>query len=535
MIQQDYQTARQSFDKAELYGQLSGDPEGAINACIECCDRYVGQNRAALNWEGVSGDSLTLTFEDLQKRSAQVANLLVAHGVQPGDRVSGLLPRIPDLISLILGVWRAGAVYQPLFTAFGPKAIEHRLNTSEAKVVVTDQANRAKLDDIPNPPVIMTIGGHGSDVDFTTAVQQQSDSFEPVMRHGNDAFLMMATSGTTGLPKGVKVPLRGLAAFRAYMLWAIDLRPEDVFWNIADPGWAYGLYYAVTGPLLVGHQTTLYDGPFTVESNAAIIEKLGVTNLAGAPTAYRMIIAEGPEAAKPLARNLRVASSAGEPLNPEVMRWFKEHVGCDLLDHYGQTEFGMGLCNHHGLTHPVRPGSAGLPTPGFGMAVTDEKGNPLPQGEQGILAVHRPTSPLFFFDGYLGREGQDWVGDYYLTGDTVEQNEDGSISFVGRSDDVITSAGYRIGPFDVESCLLEHAAVAESAVVGKPDKERGEIVKAFVILHPGHEGTEALAEDLKQHVRHRLGKHAFPREVAFPEALPKTPSGKIQRFLLRKE
>ena len=303
--------------------------------------------------------------------------------------------------------------------------------------------------------------------------------------------------------------------------------------EVADPGWAYGLYCAVIGPLLIGQQTILYDGGFTVESTAALIEKLKVTNLAAAPTAYRMIIAAGPEVARQLADHLRVASSAGEPLNPEVMRWFAEHVGCDLFDQYGQTECCMILGNHHGLRHAVRPGSAGMAMPGFTLAVVDERGTSVAQGSQGVLAVHRQKSPLFFFNGYLGQEGQGWVGDYYLTGDTVEQNSNGSITFVGRNDDVISSAGYRIGPFDVESCLLEHPAVAESAVVGKPDAERGEIVKAFVVLHAGHDPDQHLSEALRQHVRERLGKHAFPREISFTESLPKTPSGKIQRFMLR--
>lgn len=531
----DYREAYDSFDIDQMNGTLAGDPDSGINACIECCDRHVGTNKVAVNYESVSGESRAITFEELQARSAQVAHLLQKNGVKPGDRVSGLLPRIPELIFFILGAWRLGAVYQPLFTAFGPKAIEHRINTSKASFVVTDPTNRSKLDGLENAPVIATIGGHGGDVDFNTAVDAESTIFEPVMRSGSDAFLMMATSGTTGLPKGLKIPLRGLAGFTAYMTWALDVRDDDVFWNIADPGWAYGLYYAITGPLLIGHQTTLYDGPFTVESNAEIIKKLGVTNLAGAPTAYRMIIAAGPDAAKPMRDNLRVASSAGEPLNPEVMRWFKQNVGINLFDQYGQTEMGMNLCNHHGLAHRVREGSAGYAMPGFRLGVVDEQGKPVAQGAQGILAVHLADSPLFFFDGYLDREGQDWVDGWYLTGDTVEENEDGTISFVGRSDDVITSAGYRIGPFDVESCLLEHDAVAESAVVGKPDKERGEIVKAFVILHPGHSGSDALGEELQHHVRNRLGKHAFPREVAFPDTLPKTPSGKIQRFILRKE
>lgn len=530
----DYHEFMASFDPESLVRELSGDMS-ALNACVECCDRHAGSDRVAVNYEGVDGTSRAITFDELKERSAQVANLLTEQGVRPGDRVSGLLPRIPELVAFVLGAWRAGAVYQPLFTAFGPKAIDHRLKTSGAKVVVTDPENRPKLDEVEERPVIMTIGGHGEDIDFNAAVDAQPKTFEPVMRKGSDGMLLMATSGTTGLPKGVKIPLSALPAFAAYMKFGIDLRPDDVFWNIADPGWAYGLYYAITAPLLLGHQTTMHDGPFNVESTVRVVKKLGITNFTGAPTAYRMIAAQGGEALAAMKGQIRVASSAGEPLNPELMRWWEANVGSPLHDHYGQTECAMVLLNHHGLRHKVHPGAAGYPMPGFALTVVDEQGRPVPQGTQGILAVDRPNSPYMYFEGYLGREGQDWVGDYYLTGDTVEQNEDGTISFVGRSDDVITSAGYRIGPFDVESALLEHPAVAESAVVGKPDPERGEIVKAFVILTAGHEASDALAEELRQHVRQRLGKHAYPREVAFPEALPKTPSGKIQRFILRKE
>ena len=390
----DYRPLYDTFDAATLSNALHGDLATAVNACIECCDRHVGQNRVALNWKDASGRSETYTFEDFQLRSAQVANLLVEQGVQPGDRVAGLLPRVPELVALVLGVWRAGAVYQPLFTAFGTKAIGHRLETSMARVVVTDRSNRPKLDDLVDPPVIMCTDGRSSDVDFTTGIESQSDRFEPVMRKGDDAFLMMFTSGTTGPPKGMMIPLRALMSFDAYMRFGIDLQTDDVFWNIADPGWAYGLYYAVIGPLLMGHQTTLYDGPFTVESTAAVVKALGVSNFAGAPTAYRMIISKGVEAAKPLADNLRVASSAGEPLNPEVMRWFKQHVGCNLFDQYGQTECGMVLANHHGLRHEVHSGSAGVPMPGFRLEVVNEQGNPVPQGRQGTLAVHRADSPL---------------------------------------------------------------------------------------------------------------------------------------------
>ncbi len=351
----------------------------------------------------------------------------------------------------------------------------------------------------------------------------------------DDPFLIMFTSGTTGPAKALLVPLKAIAAFVGYMRDAVGLRDEDRFWNVADPGWAYGLYYAVTGPLAMGLTTTFYDGPFTVESTYDTIAQLGITNLAGAPTAYRLLIAAGPQAAERVKGRLRAVSSAGEPLNPEVIRWFAEHLGAPIHDHYGQTELGMVLCNHHGLSHPVRMGSAGYAVPGHRVVVCSPDGDELGPGQPGILALDRTRSPLLWFSGYLGRETSAFAGRYYLSGDTVELNEDGSISFVGRADDVITTSGYRVGPFDVESALIEHPAIVESAVIGKPDPERTEIVKAFVVLRQDVEPSAALVEDIQLYVKTRLSAHSYPREIAFVDALPKTPSGKLQRFLLRNE
>jgi acetyl-CoA synthetase len=331
------------------------------------------------------------------------------------------------------------------------------------------------------------------------------------------------------------VPLKALLSIDVYMRYAIDLRAEDAYWNIADPGWAYGLYFAVIGPLLLGHATTLYDGAFTPESTYRVIEKYRISNLAGAPTAFRMLIAAGVEAAARVKGSLRVVSSAGETLNPEVIRWFREHLGSPINDHYGQTEIGMVVCNHHGLSHPIHPGSAGLPVPGFKVAVVDEQAREVPPGTPGILAVDRKRSSLFWFQGYWQQETTCWVDDYHLTGDTVRQNADGSISFIGRSDDIITSSAYRIGPYDVESALIEHPAVMEAAVVGKPDPERTEVVKAFVVLRSGYQPAPELAEELQQFVKTRLSAHAYPREIEFIEHLPKTPSGKLQRFILRQQ
>ncbi|HBP5605350.1 TPA: AMP-binding protein [Pseudomonas aeruginosa] len=537
----DYATTAAGFDlQRTAAATLSGTLQ-ALNACVECCDRHALSGRIALFWEGKDGSRASYTFSELKALSGRFANFLQAQGVRPGDCVAGLLPRTPELLVTILGAWRLGAVYQPLFTAFGPKAIEHRVATAGSKVLVTDAANRDKLDELADPPLAVTVGGpkgqgiRRGDFSFWAELERYPAEFEPVPRSGEDPFLMMFTSGTTGLAKPVPVPLKAILAFVGYLREAVDLRPEDAFWNLADPGWAYGLYYAVAGPLAMGHPTTFYEGPFSVESTCRIIRDYGITNLAGSPTAYRLLMAAGAAAETALKGRLRAVSSAGEPLTPEVIRWFADRLGTTIHDHYGQTELGMVLCNHHALAHPVRVGAAGFACPGHRVVVLDDDLNELPPGQPGILALDRRRSPLMWFPGYQGLETAAFVGDYYLSGDTVELNEDGSISFVGRADDVITTSGYRVGPFDVESALIEHPAVMEAAVIGKPDPERTELVKAFVVLCVGHRPTPELADELQRYVRQRLSAHAYPREIEFLEELPKTPSGKIQRFLLRNQ
>ncbi|MER8901343.1 acyl-CoA synthetase [Mesorhizobium sp. M0772] len=534
-----YEDAVQRFRIEDEIARLYGNPGTGINAYVECCGRYTGEDRLALRAISAGGELREFSFDDLADMSGRAANVLKAAGVGAGDVVAGMLLRVPELVALILGTWRIGAVYQPLFTAFGPKAIEHRLGYSGARIVVTNPANRGKLDEVETSAQIATILGNGDvlpagDIDFRAALGTASPDCQPVMRKGDDLFMMMSTSGTTGLPKGVPVPLRALLAFGAYMRDAIGLLPDDIFWNIADPGWAYGLYYAITGPLQLGIATTFHEGAFNAKSTYDIIERLGVTSLAGSPTAYRLLMAEGAEAAARVKGRLRVVSSAGEPLNPEVIRWFDANLAAPIHDHYGQTENGMMVNNHHGLSHVVRAGSAGFAMPGYRMVVLDEAGNELGPNQPGILAVDIAKSPLRWFDGYHQAETPAITGGYYRTGDTVEYEADGSVSFIGRADDVITSAGYRIGPFDVESALIEHPAVTEAAVVGVPDPQRTEIVKAFVVLAPAYKGNSELAEELAQHVKKRLSAHAYPREVEFITELPKTPSGKIQRFLLRK-
>jgi len=537
----DYQTATADFDyqqaaQAGLKGTLT-----ALNACVECCDRHALPGRIALFWEGRDGSSAIYTFSELQDKAARFANFLLTQGVRRGDKVAALLPRNVELLIMLFATWRIGAVYQPLFTAFGPKSIEHRLGGSGAKLVVTDVANRDKLSEVADCPAIVTVGGPKGqgivrgDFSFWAELDNYPADCEPVLLTGEDPFLLMFTSGTTGPAKPLEVPLKAIIAFQNYTRDAVGLRPEDAFWNVADPGWAYGLYFGITGPLGMGHPITFYDGPFTVESTCRIIEKYGITNLTGSPTAYRLLIAAGEAFASKVKGRLRVVSSAGEPLNPEVIRWFADNLGVTILDHYGQTEMGMVLCNHHGLEHPVHIGSAGFASPGHRIVVLDEQQRELDVGQPGILALDRSQSPMFWFNGYQGFETKAFVGQYYLSGDTVELNPDGSISFVGRSDDVITTSGYRVGPFDVESALVEHPAVVEAAVVGKPCPERTEVVKAFVVLSARYRAEPQLAEELRLYVRKRLAAHAYPREIEFVDELPKTPSGKLQRFILRNQ
>ncbi|WP_151753593.1 AMP-binding protein [Acinetobacter soli] len=537
----DYQKTIENFNLEAVAKQYLSGSMQAVNACYECCDRHADSDAIALYWYAKDGRKEQYSFRELKKYSTQFASFLKSQGVRKGDRVSGLLPRTPELIITILATWRIGAVYQPLFTAFGPKAIEHRIQLAQSKLVITDLANREKLSEINNCPSIVTVQAelhtqnYPQDFDFWRELNRQTETVELEMLSINDPFLLMLTSGTTGPAKPLKVPLKALIAFGDYMKNAIGLNQDDIFWNIADPGWAYGLYYAITGPLLLGHSTLFYEGGFNAESVCDVINEYGITNLAGAPTAYRMMMAADPLQMTQLRGKLRVVSSAGEPLNPEVIRWFKEVLDVPIYDHYGQTEVGMVVCNHHALAHPVRSGSAGFASPGYRIAIIDEQGKELATDVPGILAIDIAQSPMMWFSGYEESRKSPFVGQYYLTGDTAEIHADGSMSFVGRSDDVITTSGYRVGPFDVESALLEHDAVIEAAVIGVPDLERTEIIKAFVILAHHHTASAELQQELSLFVKKRLSAHAYPRLIEFVTELPKTPSGKIQRFLLRNQ
>ncbi|RTR29389.1 acyl-CoA synthetase [Deinococcus radiophilus] len=510
------------------------------------CDRWAREpGRKALNYENGFGYHEGLSYRDLEERSRRFAAALRQMGVGQGDRVAILLPKRPALLIAAIALWRLGAVYVPLFTAFGPDAVRVRIEDARARIVITDAANDPKLAGIGGIHVIRVESDSdeeelGPDQGFHASIAAHDPLTENVRISGEDLMILLYTSGTTGQPKGVPIRVKALAAFEAYMRFALDVRDDDVFWNMADPGWAYGLYYGIVGPLLLGKTLLFYRAPFQAEKALDVMRRYGVTNFAAAPTAYRVMRSAG--LPRPEGLQLRVASSAGEPLNPELFRWAKEFLDVPLFDHWGQTELGMAIVNHHadGLRREVKPGSMGQTMPGFRAAVLDEQGREVSPGVEGELALVLADSPLCIFSEYYQApdrtlERIDEQGQYYRTGDTASYDEDGYYFFSGRGDDIILSAGYRIGPFEVESALVSHPDVAEAAVVGKPDELRGELVKAYVVLKDGKSGNDDLADELSSYVKTKLAAHAYPREIVFMEALPKTPSGKVQRFLLRAE
>jgi acetyl-CoA synthetase len=485
-----------------------------------------------------------LTYGHLRRESARFAAALADLGVGPGDAVAVLMGKSAELVVALLGIWRRGAVHVPLFTAFAPPAITMRLDASGARVVVTDADQAAKLDTAEGGRQVVVVGGapEAGQLSFRellTAHTGEEPTAASVAVGGDGPLILLFTSGTTGTPKGVPVPVRALASFQAYLEYGLDVSAGDVFWNAADPGWAYGLYYAILGPMAAGRRSLLLHAGFSPALTWQVIDRFGVTNLAAAPTVYRALRAD--PAPVPAGIRLRRASSAGEPLTPEVITWAEEHLGVPVRDHYGQTEHGMVIVNGWAddVRAPVRAGSMGRPLPGWAAAIlAEDSATVLPAGQVGRVAIEVADSPLLWFTGYAGapeKTAERYTDDgaWYVTGDAGSVDEDGYFSFSARDDDVIIMAGYRIGPFDVESVLVTHPRVMETAVIGVPDALRGEVLEAFVVLRSGDSGDEALAAELQQVVKQQFAAHAFPRTVHFVDELPKTPSGKVQRYVLR--
>lgn len=515
---------------------------GAHDACaIELlCTRHPAD---AIAFSLIEPDlsSRDLTYGELAAASARFAAGLAACGISAGDRVATLMGKSAELVIALLGIWRLGAVHVPLFTAFAPQAIAQRITGNGTTAIVVDADQRPKLDELATDGLtIITTGPAGQGgVAFQDLLAADTPDVPPAVVGGDGALVEIFTSGTTGAPKGVPVPVRALAGMHAYLTYGLDVTAADVYWNAADPGWAYGLYYAIIAPLAAGRRSLLLHAGFTPERTWAVLATFGVTNLAAAPTVFRAL--RGADQAVPRNLVLRHCSSAGEPLTPDVIVWAEATLGIAVRDHYGQTETGMTVANgwHPDVVGPVKPGSMGRALPGFCVEVLRRESDVIAAaGEPGRVAIDLHGSALMPFTGYRGapeRSAERFTSDgrWYLTGDIAAKDTDGYITFGSRDDDVILMAGYRIGPYEVESVLVEHPAIAEAAVIGVPDELRGEVVVAYVVTHPGHEAGAALVDELKHLVKTRLAAHLYPRQVHVVDELPRTPSGKIQRFLLR--
>jgi acetyl-CoA synthetase len=521
-------------DLKKLFGASSA------SAAHLLCDRY-DADRAAYHILDADLDDRVLSYGDLQRESRRVAAGLAAMGIGQGDCVATLMGKSRNYLIALVAIWRLGAVHVPLFTAFAPPEIALRLEASGAKLIVCDAAQRAKLDTsgAAGWKIVTTGAPLDGDTDFQTLLASTDPVPPPAAVGGDGALIQIFTSGTTGRPKGVAVPLRALASFQIYAEYGLGLCPDDRFWNAADPGWAYGLYFGILASLITGVESFLYTGGFSPEATARILEDYRITNLAAAPTVYRSLEHAGVDFGK-LA--LRCASSAGEPLTPEVNEWAARALGVEVRDHYGQTEAGMMINNHH---HPelkaqLRAGSMGVAMPGWTAEILQESADaPAAPGQLGRVAIDIGASPLFWFDGYIGepdKSAQKFSPDgrWYLTGDIGRRDEDGFFYFASRDDDVIIMAGYRIGPVEIEAVLTRHPAVLECAAVAVEDAVRGEVLEAAVVLAAGFEPSEELSAELQTKVKREFAAHAYPRQIHYVASIPKTASGKLQRFLVRK-
>ena len=482
------------------------------------------------------------SFWDLKILSNKYANALRDRGVKKGDRVFIMLPRIPEWYVVMLGLIKLGALPMPGTTLLTSKDIEYRINTAEAVMAITDGENAEKIDEAaggcPTLQHLVVVGaGRKGWVSFEEEMAEASSVLDdPEPTRSDDPLLIYFTSGTVGYPKMVlhTQASYGIGHIISAKYWH-DLTATDLMWTLSDTGWAKAAYGKLFGQWTLGAAVMQHDarGRFDAPLTLRLLEKHGVTSFCAPPTAYRMLVLE--DLRKYRLDNLRHCTGAGEPLNPEVMKQWQDGTGLVIYDGYGQTETVLMVGNFR--CNEVRPGSMGKPAPGFTIRVVDEQGNEMPAGEEGQIAVKvKPERPVGLFKEYwkdAEEMERSFLGDWYLTGDKAYIDEDGYFWFVGRADDVIISAGYRIGPFEVESALIEHPAVAESAVVASPDDVRGEIVKAFVILAPDYVASDELMISLQDHVRTTTAPYKYPRAVEFVTELPKTVSGKIRRVELR--
>jgi acetyl-CoA synthetase len=536
-----YLQAIAAFNWREALADLGWSDQATVDLAWTIVDRHArgaSADHTAILWVSNDGAERRLTFGELSQQSMRVGNLLRRIGIRKGDRVATILPRIPETLPVILGAFRVGAVFVPIFSGFGADAVAYRLDHSGAKAVCVSGRYRhlvpsrdsLSVINVSEPGTTSRVG----DIDYAHALADQDESCEPERHARDEPAAIIYTSGSTGQPKGCVIAANILAAMWPYVHFGLDLRPNaDVFWPTGDPSWGYGLCCYLPA-LAMGAPVLCVEANATPEVCLTIIGKYKVSNLATTPTVLRSLMAQG-EAVRNIGSSIRAISSCGEPLNGEVVEFFRRVWNVTPMDHFGATEFGLPVGNHNALTMEVKPGSMGLPAPGQRMAVVDEQGEELPPDAIGFIAQRCDDNSRYWLRYWNDEAASADLqrGCWICTGDLARRDTDGYFWFEGRSDDIIKSAGYRIGPFEIESALLKHTAVVEAAAVGVPDPLRGQIVKAFVVTRPGIACSEALADELVALVKAVCGHHQFPRAIEFVDSLPKTQTGKIQRFLLR--
>jgi acetyl-CoA synthetase len=512
-----------SYDQA--CEQHSWNVPERYNIAADICDRWPREKLAMIH-ESFTGEVREVTWGELQDASNRFANVLSAHGVEPGDRVAMLLPATPETAAAFFGTWKAGAILLSMSVLYGDDGIRHRLGDSQSKVLVTNAANADRIE----PSLVEQIL-----ILDDSLLSEGSTSFTAVDTAAEDPAQLYYSSGTTGLAKGILHAHRYILAHEEFA-YCHDVQDGELFHGMGEWAWAAGICPLI-GAWRMGAVQAVYqrEGGFDPGKQLDFLSRHGVTNMFATPTAIRSMMSIS-DAGTRYPQKFRIVCSAGEPLNPEAIRWFNEHYGVTVLDYYGLTE-SYPLCANYPFME-VRHGSMGRPMPGWEVAILDEDERPVPVGERGEICLRARTNPHYPL-GYWNRpqEESDEVfgGEWFHSKDAARTDEDGYYWYEGRADDVIISAGYRIGPFEVESACLEHPAVAEAAAVASPDQRRGMVVKAFVVLASGYEGSDQLADEIKSYVRDHHSAYAYPRLIEFVPDLPKTLTGKIRRIELRQK
>jgi len=543
----DYEAQRASFKWEDVANELDGLPGGGINIAYEAVDRHVAKGhggRTAFLWVGKNGEEETYTFEDLMKLSNRWCSVLRNLGVKKGDRVFVFLDRIPELYAAVFGTLKAGCVIGPLFSAFGPDAVKDRMENAGAVLLLTSPDLWRKIaairGDLPALKDVVHVQ-HGTRIQASAGILSFDDLMDAADEDASieqtgleDPAIMHYTSGTTGKPKGAVHVHQAVWGHYATGKYVLDLHHQDIYWCTADPGWVTGTSYGMFAPFTNGVTSIIYEGGFSASKWYEIIQNYKVSVWYSAPTAIRLLMRAGDEIPKRYdLSSLRYTMSVGEPLNPECVVWSDQVLGLPFHDNWWQTETGSIMIANY-PTMAIKPGSMGKPMLGIDPGIIDEDGNELPPGQEGDLAV-RPGWPSMFRTYWQDEERYNsrFRNGWYLSGDRARKDQDGYFWFIGRADDVINTAGHLVGPFEVESALIEHPAVAEAGVIGKPDPVAMEIVKAFVALKDGFEASDQLRRELIGFAREKLGPGVAPREIDFVPALPKTRSGKIMRRLLK--